>query len=360
MYSNQIQDIALMYDAVYDSELREHAEEYNRIITNEDISEIAAEYFYTHGLNSHGVNILAENIGVDNFIQFVYEISENTIVFTEERSARRRPRRPGDPTYQEMMEEIGRRDIKNAEKRREKREAIKAAKQAANQYAQEDEKNKSTESENPISIAKQQQPKVRSTKDNIARGILAIIDRGGKDLGQLRQYFNTAREAGRDAERKVAGTLGTIAGGVHGAANVAHRAGMEFGKSGVGKKIKSTLGLREEFESWINCLVEGGYDLSEYTWGDLYEYYVNETVNRYDSFDCILEYLISNGYADGADNAVAIMANMSEEWRQNIIETQLTPSELDHIARQAVADTLNLPPPNKKRRPKKLPSEMKE
>jgi hypothetical protein len=34
--------------------------------------------------------------------------------------------------------------------------------------------------------------------------------------------------------------------------------------------------LAEEVEEWVNGLVEEGYDLSEYTWDDMVEYYVNE------------------------------------------------------------------------------------
>jgi hypothetical protein len=32
----------------------------------------------------------------------------------------------------------------------------------------------------------------------------------------------------------------------------------------------------EEVEVWVNSLVEEGYDLSEFTWEDMYEYYLNE------------------------------------------------------------------------------------
>ena len=39
-----------------------------------------------------------------------------------------------------------------------------------------------------------------------------------------------------------------------------------------------------------------------------------------DLFDVILEYLISEGYADTNENALVIMANMSEDWRQSIVE----------------------------------------
>jgi hypothetical protein len=34
--------------------------------------------------------------------------------------------------------------------------------------------------------------------------------------------------------------------------------------------------LSEEITEWVNELVKDGYDLSQYTWDDLAEYYVNE------------------------------------------------------------------------------------
>jgi hypothetical protein len=39
-----------------------------------------------------------------------------------------------------------------------------------------------------------------------------------------------------------------------------------------------------------------------------------------DLFDYILEHLIAEGYADTNEAALAIMANMSEEWRESIVE----------------------------------------
>ena len=44
------------------------------------------------------------------------------------------------------------------------------------------------------------------------------------------------------------------------------------------------------------------------------------TAESYDLFDYILEYLVAEGYADTNRAAIAIMSNMSEEWRQSIIE----------------------------------------
>jgi hypothetical protein len=131
----------------------------------------------------------------------------------------------------------------------------------------------------------------------------------------------------------------------------------------------------------VNALVEEGYDLSSYTWDEMYEVCLDEAVkgaSRHDTemrkaasterksgiknrlspaagkdnadkmqrdvnyfdkltkknrnvvglvtkeevdlFDAILEYLVAEGYADTNESALVIMANMSEEWRQSIVE----------------------------------------
>lgn len=41
---------------------------------------------------------------------------------------------------------------------------------------------------------------------------------------------------------------------------------------------------------------------------------------EFDNFDVILEYLVAEGYADTNENALVIMANMSEEWKETILE----------------------------------------
>jgi predicted secreted acid phosphatase len=43
-----------------------------------------------------------------------------------------------------------------------------------------------------------------------------------------------------------------------------------------------------------------------------------------DLFDYILEHLVAEGYADTNKAALAIMANMSEEWRESIVEKHAT------------------------------------
>jgi hypothetical protein len=143
---------------------------------------------------------------------------------------------------------------------------------------------------------------------------------------------------------------------------------------------------KEEFEFVVNALIEEGYDLSSYTWDEMYEVCLDEAVkgaSRHDTemrkaasterksgiknrltpaagkdnadkmqrdvkffdkltkknrnvvglvtkeevdiFDAILEYLVAEGYADTNESALVIMANMSEEWRQSIVEVKMDP-----------------------------------
>jgi hypothetical protein len=45
-----------------------------------------------------------------------------------------------------------------------------------------------------------------------------------------------------------------------------------------------------------------------------------EMKEEVDIFDVILEHLVAEGYVDTNQAALAIMANMSEEWKQSIVE----------------------------------------
>jgi hypothetical protein len=138
---------------------------------------------------------------------------------------------------------------------------------------------------------------------------------------------------------------------------------------------------QDQFESWVDELLDEGYDLSDYTWDELYEGYKKLPVGKmikqaakkgynsiqldgidgdadikkmarvadrhstiqgkgkvrgqgqaelnrrkgemkedYDAFDIVLEYLLDEGFADTVEGAEAIMVNMSEEWIEGILE----------------------------------------
>ena len=254
MNTQQVSDLKLLYEAVYDENLREKAEEYNNTVYDQDIVEVATEYFYNYGLNEDGIDILIEKVGLDNFVEFVYDLSEDLVVLTEARSAKKRT---GGKSYEEVKAEI------------DAREAKKVAKKKATKSAEErkETEKKEPESKGPDTEAKAEQPKSKKPiRDAIARQILAGMKRHRE---ATQTAGNLARETGK--------TLGKIA-------SVTHEAGRRAGEHVKKHGLKSL--ANEEF----------------------------------DNFDIILEYLISEGYADTNENALAIMSNMSEEWRDNIFE----------------------------------------
>jgi len=53
-----------------------------------------------------------------------------------------------------------------------------------------------------------------------------------------------------------------------------------------------------------------------------------------DMFEHILEHLVAEGYADTNEAAIAIMANMSEDWREEIIEANRYEGEMGATKKQ--------------------------
>lgn len=244
MNSQEVQDIRLMYEAVYNDELREKAEEYNDMIRDEDIIEVATEYFYTYGLNSTGVNILIEKVGLDNFIEFVYDLSEG-LILTEARKTSKAKKQPSMLASQ-----------------RAKLAAQKAAKERT------ESERKEPESKGPDTEAKAEQPKSKKPEKG---GIFGAIQSG------MERHRKATKTAGRLAGETFK-TLGKLA-------SVTHEAGRRAGEHVKKHGLKSL--ANEEF----------------------------------DNFDYILEYLVTEGYADTNEDALAIMANMSEEWKDSILTT---------------------------------------
>jgi len=363
MNTEQIKDMHLLYNAVYNEELREQFEEYNNTIYDEDIVEVATEYFYSYGLNEDGIGILIEKVGLESFVEYVYDLSEDLHVLTEARKKYR------GPSYDDVMAGINAKEAKA----KAKKEANKNASKAASE--KKEVERKEPESRGVESQAKAEQPKSKKPeRSGIARAISGAVDRAKRDTELLKTSWNTAREVGRGHEANVARAAGTVAGAAHGAAKVAHRLGQEAGKSETGKKIKKVL-FGEEVEAWVNQLIEEGYDLSEYTWDEMAEIYessgmssdnqktLNRLVRQYgsepftnpsrkpntrsasrvsaptekpkspkrrtrlgnveikeDIYDVILSHLIEEGYAESVEQAEVIMVNMSEDWRESICE----------------------------------------
>jgi len=60
----------------------------------------------------------------------------------------------------------------------------------------------------------------------------------------------------------------------------------------------------------------------------------------YDIYDIIFSHLLDEGYAETPEAAEAIMVNMSEDWRDDIIDEELTGERLSRAARKDGRDAL--------------------
>jgi hypothetical protein len=287
---------------------------YNTNLTEE--VEIASEYFYSEGINEFGIDLLIEDLGIDEFAEFVYEIAEE-YTLTEARTLlgkKKNPQKlpkgtaPSTSTKKAVAKHGTTRKIASGGfSSTIKQKAVKSA-------------------------ASKQQPTRAETPAQAKQGIGAKIGAALKYAGQrakadtelLKKSWSTAREVGKGHEAKVAKAAGTVAGAVHGAAKVAHTAGQKFASTETGKQLKA--GLEKTAKATAAAAGAGAGSLKAGKTPAAAAGRAAGTVVRkmkaegYDTYDIVLEYIINEEFADTEEAAIAIMANMSEEWKKHIIE----------------------------------------
>lgn len=236
-----------------DQEILGLYEAYQQVHSSHELTEevqIAAQYFIEMGLNDEGVDILIEELGVEEFAEFVYDISEE-YVLTEARAGGSKI----EPKLSSGKPVQGKPKAATLKSLRKK----KAARQEAENKASEEKPSGLTASlkrQSAVSAAAKKQPKKPGLLDRVAGAVNRGIDRHNKAMGELKKMG--------DATKETAGKVKKAAG--------------EFKKGFVGEES--------------------------------------------DLFDFMLEYLVAEGYADTNQAALVIMANMSEDWREEIIESK--------------------------------------
>ena len=317
-------------------------------VINEEV-EIASHYFCEMGLNEIGVQILIEELGVEEFAEFVYDISED--YYLTEARAGGVMIKPVTTKGKEFVDpkKIPKSSLARLRAQKEKERAGEASERPSGMKA-------ALQRQDAMVSASKQQPKRKGFLDSIAARVLKGLKR-----------HKAATDGMGAATRETAGKIG--------------KAAREFGT-----------GLMSSYDNWVGQLISDGYDLSNWTDEGLFEYYeqlceqngvlgtldtlarntagrvgekigerrgraatgnlpvlgdIGATIGRnrggergrelydkakgtiggllnqsyeYDLYDTILEYLISEGYADTNENALVIMANMSEDWKQSIVE----------------------------------------
>jgi hypothetical protein len=324
MNTEQIKDMQLLYSAVYNEELREQFEEYNNTIYDEDIVEVATEYFYSYGLNEDGINILIEKVGLESFVEYVYELSEDLHILTEARTAKKRS---GGKSYDEVKAEIDAREAKT----RAKKEAKKKVTQAASE--KKETERKEPESRGVESQAKAEQPKSKKpVRDAIARTVLGAVKSYKAGMERHKAATSIASDTAGHVARETGGLLRTLGNTARKGAGKAidHLTthGLKVAKEEFKLGKKKT---KEELARYVAALQTLQGNNQEPTTQSQSSGEPTRTTRRRrtnlkdvevreDIYDTILSHLIDEGYAESVEQAEVIMVNMSEEWRGSIVE----------------------------------------
>ena len=248
-------------------ELRNLQEAYFNVYENQHYNEkeveIASHYFCEMGLNEIGVQILIEELGVEEFAEFVYDISEEYCL----KEARAGGVRIEPVTTKGTKFKGGKPTGKSLERLRKKKGERKEAEASERPSGMK----ASLQRQDAMVSASKQQPKKKGFLDRVAGAVLQGIER------------HKAATSGMGAATKVtAGKVGNAA--------------RSFAK-----------GFAEET----------------------------------DLYDIILSHLIDEGYADTEEAAESIMMNMSEEWRDDIIEYSFPLKKSDLATVQRIRDRLD-------------------
>jgi hypothetical protein len=228
--------------------------------------EIAAQYFYEAGLNEDGVDILIEELGVEEFAEFVYDIAEEYLL-TEARAggAKIEPKLASGKAIQGKPKAASLKRLRAQKAERQESEEKASSEKPSGMKA-------SLQRQSAVANAKKQQPKKRGILDRIAGAVNKGIERHNAAMDAARETGKTISKA----SKKIGGVAREVGKGATGAVKFAGAVAREV------------------------------------------------TKEEMDIFDVILEHLIAEGYADTNDNALVIMANMSEEWRESIVEKHAT------------------------------------
>ena len=193
---------------------RSQKNEENESYNIDRLADLASEYFITEGLNEYGIDMLIEDMGVDDFCDYIEELDEYELL-TEWRRGAGGTRVKGSATSK-TGKSIG--SLKGAAKSASIRGT---AEHKARKASREEEPSKSSgmssalKSQSKVASAKKSQPETKSTptqtKEKAKGGILgALKSRAQRDTALLKKSVKTATEVGTRRAAEVKATYDAV------------------------------------------------------------------------------------------------------------------------------------------------------
>jgi hypothetical protein len=158
-----------------------------------ETANIATEYFYEMGLNEFGIGILIEELGLEGFVDFVFELSEEYTLTEARRSGKIEP-----VTAKGTAFKSGKPTGKSLQRLRAQKAARKEAEAKASSSKPSGMK-AALQRQSAVASAKKQQPTKKPIKDRIAKGVLSALDAYQKGMERHRAATATAGKALRVA-----------------------------------------------------------------------------------------------------------------------------------------------------------------
>ena len=272
--------------------------------------EVAAEYFYAEGINEDGLDNIINEVGLEDFVEFVIDPIEE---LNEERSARKASVKA--PSYEKVKAKV---DAADAAKKKagkgEYSSSYKKKETDVTDYGDKVAKVSVKKVKKSVAKAKAAKPAPRKQKGAMA------YDGPNKPASEAKDRVIAKTKAKREEPKKKAGLASKIGGALkkgverHKAARAkgktAEKRVKEFGKgfaSGVkdtvkfaGKVKKAVVG--ETLQALLDTLEEGA---------------------ELDIYDTVVAYLIDEQLAQDFDGANKIMATLKHETIDEVYEQQL-------------------------------------
>jgi hypothetical protein len=257
--------------------------ELNEEYLNEAV-DIATEFFYNCGLNENGVDIVIEELGEETFSEFIFELSEEYLLSEELKKSESKVKTSKAPkgtkqyattakrvrtqggTTMSAKDRIGstiRKDrVKTAVDKAKETQAPSSEKSPEGQKKGIFGRIKSgIEAHNKAT--KETGETLKKLGSGISQAWQSVADSKLGKAGRVQVKKGLKRQ--QKAIEKVAPTIGGAAG------RAAARVPAIRDTFKAGQKLRSALG--EDFDNWVNDLIEEGYDLSDWTVEELYEEY---------------------------------------------------------------------------------------
>jgi hypothetical protein len=288
--------------------------------------ELVSEYLQESGLNEHGAYQVLNNPVYFDIVDALFE--EETL--TEARAAKRRT---GGPSVEEVKAKIDAREAaKAAAKKKPTVKAKVTTVKAAQPKAEPKSDNvKDTTATSAWLKSRREKRASQKQKAEIKAGEAKAKERA-KNIAGIRKEKEAAVAAkGAEAQRRARNIRNIRVGkavrkGIAQAQVGAYNKAREIGQAASDLKAKATQsaknkmavakrGIKGAIGKVAGKVASGAAKVASKAAG-----VAKKMSEEVDLYDVILSYLISEGYADTEDAAVKIMANMSEEWRQSIIE----------------------------------------